>query len=110
VVPFPPQKPKPFDRAAVAAVRAGVVGCYGLFCRDRWIYIGGGDIRERLLAHLDGERPWAATEQPTHWVSVEAADYDALTNDLVLACSPVGNPPATAVPAPSQSASSRRQS
>jgi hypothetical protein len=110
VVPFPPQKPKPFDRTAVADIKAGIVGCYGLFCRDRWIYIGGGDIQQRLLAHLDGDRPWPSTEQPTHWVAVEAADYAALTNDLVLACGPVCTPPARAVTAVNQPISFRRQS
>jgi hypothetical protein len=101
VVTFPPQKPQLFDRAAVDAIRAGVVGCYGLFRRDRWIYIGGGDIRQRLLAHLDGERPWSTSEQPTHWVSVETTDYAAVTDDLVLACGPLCNAPPGAVQPPS---------
>lgn len=88
-VTFPPQKPQPFARDAVAALRVGILGCYGLFCHDRWVYIGQGDIRARLLAHLDGERPWLAADQPTHWVALETADYEAVARDLVIACGPV---------------------
>jgi hypothetical protein len=92
-VTFPPQKPKPFDRDAVATFHAGVMGCYGLFCRDRWVYIGAGDIRQRLLAHLDGDRPWTLADQPTHWVAVETPEYEAVERDLVLACGPVCRSP-----------------
>jgi hypothetical protein len=88
---FPPQKPQPFDREAVAAFRAGVRGCYGLFCRERWVYIGKGDIRERLLAHLDGDRPWTAAEEPTHWVAVQTDASDAVERELIASCGPLCN-------------------
>ena len=42
-VPFPPQKPKPFDRKSVESLRSGLIGCYGLFRKDRWVYIGKGE-------------------------------------------------------------------
>jgi hypothetical protein len=90
-VPFPPQKPQPFDRASIQGLRSGAVGCYGLFRRDRWVYIGRGDIRRRLLAHLDGDDPSILHERPTHWVAVETADPEALERELVLACDPVCN-------------------
>jgi hypothetical protein len=66
-----------------------VVGCYGLFRRDRWIYIGTGDIRQRLLAHLEGDSPSILRQRPTHWVAVETADHESLERELVLACDPV---------------------
>jgi hypothetical protein len=88
-VPFPPQKPKPFDREAVESSPTGSVGCYGLFRRDRWIFIGKGDIRQALLGHLQGDVPAILLEHPTHWVAVETPDYDAMQRELVLACDPV---------------------
>ena len=88
-MPFPPQRPKPFDRPSVETLNAGLVGCYGLFREDRWVYIGKGQIRERLLAHLDGDDPSILQSGPTHWVAVETADYDTLQRELVVACSPV---------------------
>jgi hypothetical protein len=92
-MPFPPQKPKRFDRPSVEQLRAGAVGCYGLFRQDRWVYIGKGNIRERLLAHLDGDSPSILEQHPTHWVAVEAADYDVLVRELVLTCEPLCNDP-----------------
>jgi hypothetical protein len=88
-VPFPPQKPKPFDRPSVESLSPRAVGCYGLFREDRWIYIGKGPLRERLLAHLAGEAPWRLEDGPTHWVAVETTDCDQLQEELVLACNPV---------------------
>jgi len=92
-MPFPPQKPQPFERASVEAVATGTVGCYGLFRKDRWVYIGKGDIRQRLLAHLQGDNPWLVDHQPTHWVAVETVDYDSAERELVLACDPVCRSP-----------------
>ena len=92
-MPFPPQKPKPFQRKSVESLPSGVVGCYGLFRKDRWVYIGKGDIRRALLAHLDGEIPWGLRDRPTHWVAVETADCDAVEQELVLTCDPVCNRP-----------------
>jgi hypothetical protein len=77
----------------VEAFRPDVVGCYGLFRRDRWVYIGTGRIRERLLAHLDGDIPLILHYRPTHWVAVETANYDALEKELVLACDPLCKDP-----------------
>ena len=88
-MPFPPQKPKPFDRSSVESVSPGAVGCYGLFREDRWIYIGKGQIREQLLGHLGGDTPWPLPFGPTHWVAVETPDCDAVLKELVLACNPV---------------------
>jgi len=102
---FPPQKPKSFDRESVVALRSGVLGCYGLFRRDLWIYIGKGDIRQRLLAHLDGDRPWTLHHQPTHWVAVETDQYHALERELVLTCGPVCNVQAGVDPANIRAAS-----
>ncbi len=88
---FPSQPPKRFARETIAPLSGGMVGCYGLFRRERWVYIGGGDIRAGLLAHLDGHRPWTCDDAPTHWVAVETADYAATAQQLICACRPSGN-------------------
>jgi len=51
-----------FNRAGVRALNPGQWGCYGLCKYDAhqhaiWIYIGEGDIRDRLLAHLNNDDP-----------------------------------------------------
>ena len=88
-MPFPPQKPKPFDLPSVESLNPSAVGCYGLFREDRWVYIGKGPIRERLLAHLGGDAPWSERDGPTHWVAVETAECDAMQEELALACNPI---------------------
>ena len=98
---FPPQKPRPFELSAIAALRPGVLGCYGLFRRERWVLIGAGDVRARLLAHLEGDRPWEPVDEPTHWVLVETPEYETAARDLVVACAPtcvVPRPAATTSP------------
>jgi hypothetical protein len=91
-VPFPPQKPKPFDRKSVESLRPGTIGCYGLFRKDRWVYIGKGDIRQRLLGHLDGDLLRVLHNHPTHWVALETADLDTAEAELVLDCDPICKP------------------
>jgi len=72
-MPFPQQIPRAFTRANVEALNPNQIGVYGLFRQDTWIYIGKGDIRQRLLDHLNGDNSGIIKEKPTHWV-------DELTN------------------------------
>lgn len=43
-------------------------GVYGLCNELGFVYIGKGDIRERLLAHLAGDDPRLLLERPTHYI------------------------------------------
>ena len=65
---FPVQTPRPFTRTAIEALTPGRAGCYGLYREGTWVFVGYGDIRERLLAHLDGDRPDIVREGPTHFL------------------------------------------
>lgn len=53
-MPFPQQQSRPFTRAGIEALPQGQNGVYGIFNAQNWIYIGKGDIRDRLLRHLTG--------------------------------------------------------
>lgn len=53
-MPFPQQQDNPFTRERVESLSTNQLGVYGLYNDEKWIYIGSGDIRARLLAHLDG--------------------------------------------------------
>ncbi len=69
-MPFPPQVPTPFTKAKIEALNPNQYGCYGL-SHTHWVYVGKGDIRERLLAHLNGDNACITRERPTNfWVSV----------------------------------------
>jgi hypothetical protein len=90
-MPFPTQTPTPFTSTAVSMLRAGQNGCYGLFKQGLWIYVGKGDIRERLLAHLDGDNPCITRNAPTHFVTVVTPDMDAVEKALILELAPICN-------------------
>ncbi len=53
-MPFPQQQSRPFTRAGIEALPVGQNGVYGIFNAQRWIYVGKGDIRDRMLKHLTG--------------------------------------------------------
>ena len=67
------------------------MGVYGLFQADHWIYVGSGDIRNRLLAHFNGDNPRIARERLTHWVDEVTPSYIQLEKDLTIELTPACN-------------------
>jgi len=65
---FIQQIPRQFNRLNVEALNLNQNGVYGLFKEGQWVYVGKGDVRQRLLAHLDGDNPSILRAGPTHWV------------------------------------------
>jgi len=89
---FPSQTPRAFTRANVEAITPGQFGCYGLFVNGGgWVYVGKGDIRKRLLDHLNGDNPCITRNRPTHWVDIVASNMDALEKALILELQPSCN-------------------
>lgn len=73
-MPFVQQTPRLFTKQNVEALNPGQNGIYGIFKQSQWIYLGKGDIRARLLSHLNGDNPCLTRSQPTHWVYEVCAD------------------------------------
>ena len=90
-MPFPEQDPKPYNKARVENIKIGQKGCYGLHRGDAWVYVGKGDIRDRLLDHLNGDNPCITREKPTHWVDVVTDDMDAREKALIRELGPICN-------------------
>ena len=90
-MPFPEQTPKTFTKAEVTALNKDQMGCYGLFRDGSWIYVGRGDIRANLLAHLNGDNPCITSQSPTHWVDVVTADHVEEEKRLIVEFDPVCN-------------------
>ena len=90
-MPFQQQTARTFTRANIEAIRPGQMGVYGLFKPNTQIYVGSGDIRDRLLAHFNGDNPCITSEQPTHWVDEVTADYIQREKDLILELSTACN-------------------
>ena len=97
-MPFPEQEPRAFDRQSIESISPRQLGCYGIFRHGggllalrEWIYVGKGDIRNNMLAHLGGDNPRITRERPTHWVSVVTADMDAEEKRLIVELNPIAN-------------------
>jgi len=86
-MPFPAQEPNPFTRESALRLTEKQMGCYGLVQIGKegaaWIYIGKGDIRQRLLDHIGGDNPCITRYLPTHWYGVVTSDYDNKEKQLI---------------------------
>lgn len=90
-MPFPKQSARQFTKANVEAITPGQKGCYGLFKDGVNVYVGKGDIRDRLLAHLNGDNPCITRQKPTHWIDVVTSDMDAEEKRLIREFNPICN-------------------
>lgn len=89
---FIKQEPRKFCRADILNLNEGQIGVYGIFNAQRWIYIGKGDIRTRMLAHLNGDNPSITAYGPTHFVGeVTASDPSIREKQLIVFYNPVCN-------------------
>jgi hypothetical protein len=92
IMPFPKQTPRAFTRANVEMLDPNQIGVYGLLRQNVWVYIGKGDIRQRLLDHLDGDNPWIIREKPTHWFDeVTNGDPSRREESLIIEYRPICN-------------------
>jgi excinuclease UvrABC nuclease subunit len=91
-MPFPQQQPRLFTRASVESLNPNQIGVYGIFRQGTWLYVGKGDIRQRLLNHLNGDNPSIIREQPTHWVDeVTIGDPSLREKQLIAEFQPICN-------------------
>ena len=92
-MPFIQQTPRAFTKQNVEALNPNQNGVYGIFNQSRWVYVGKGDIRARLLAHLNGDNPLILQDGPTHWVDEVCVDphMSARERQLIIECGPSCN-------------------
>lgn len=88
---FPAQIPQSFEEHAVRALNPGQLGVYGLYNSVGWVYIGKGDIRERLLAHLRGDNLLILAYGPTHFVASVTPYLDWEEKRLIAELRPAAN-------------------
>lgn len=92
-MPFPHQGSRPFNRRGIETLRRGQNGLYGIFNSMTCIYVGRGNIRERLLAHLNGVggNPCILRNHPTHYVIEFGRNSIARQRQLIAEFDPVCN-------------------
>lgn len=88
---FIQQEPRPFNRVSIEALNPNQNGVYGIFNRDGCIYVGKGDIRSRLLAHLNGDNACITNSNPTHFVTELTVTESQRERELITELSPKCN-------------------
>ncbi len=88
---FTQQYPRPFTQAGIGELRIGQYGVYGISAGSTWIYVGKGNIRERLLAHLKGDNACIRAQRPTHYVCevTSTANAESRQRELTVELSPI---------------------
>lgn len=64
---LPDKNIRPWTKQAILNLSENLVGVYGIFKKDAWIYIGQGNLQERLLKHFNGDNPCITQAQPTNF-------------------------------------------
>ena len=90
-MPFSEQESRLFTKQGIEWLDPGQVGVYGIFKTDRWVYVGRGDIRDRLMAHFNGDDECINQQAPTHWVAEVTADAVNREKELILELTPACN-------------------
>jgi hypothetical protein len=80
---FSQQNPREFTRREIEALSPNWDGVYGLFKPEIWIYIGKGNLRQRLLAHFNGDNSCITSWAPTHFVIEVTPNLDERERQLL---------------------------
>lgn len=91
-MPFNNDNPRSFDRQGIESFDAGQTGVYAIYNARTWIYVGSGDIRQRLLDHLGGDVPAIGTFAPTHFRAEVSDDSLVREKQLLREYMPACNP------------------
>lgn len=94
-MPFENDKPWLFNRQAIESFESSQTGVYAIYNAQKWIYIGRGDIRQRLLDHLGGDIPTINTNSPTHFRAEITGDSVNREKQLLREYAPACNPKLT---------------
>jgi hypothetical protein len=91
-MPFPDQPRRPFAREEIERLPAGARGVYGLFDAEGCVFVGKGNLRERLLGHLKGgfleEARCIRRHAPTYWLCEETEQFVVRHMGLVVEYQP----------------------
>jgi len=90
-MPFPQQTPHGYTKAAVESLNPNQNGCYGIFRGSTCVYVGRGDIRTRMLAHIGGDNSCITTQAPNQWYSMVTQNDEAAEKALILEFKPICN-------------------
>lgn len=82
---------RPFTKDNILALKASQYGVYGIHNGVKWLYVGKGDIRMRMLAHYNGDIPSLWRYSPVKWCAVVTSNADALEKAEIIRLQPLCN-------------------
>lgn len=81
-----------FTRSDIESLAPDTEGCYALYSGDVCVYVGAGNLRARLLAHLEGDIYCITLHRPKRWFEYQCENPQAearrLTRELRPRCNP----------------------
>ncbi len=90
-MPFTDNNPKPFTRPTIMLTAPKQGGVYGLFSARGPVYVGRGEIQQRLLDHLNGDNACIIAWAPTYFLYEVTWNQEAREKQLILEYNPVCN-------------------
>lgn len=85
-------KMRPYTRENIETLKPDQNGVYSIFHDDKAVYIGSGDIRERMLAHIDGDNPCIIENTPDQWTAfLVSGDPTGREGELIQEYEPICN-------------------
>ena len=90
-MPFPKDATRLFTEEFVKQLEQGQKGCYGLRKGSTWVYVGKGDIRQRLLDHLGKDNACIVKQAPNNFVFVVTDEMDQMEKELIIEYNPICN-------------------
>ncbi len=83
---------RPYTKEDILNIKPDQRGVYGIFKGNTAIYVGSGDLRERMLAHVDGDNSCITESLPDEWTAgVVSGDPTVLEGQLIREYDPACN-------------------
>ena len=84
----------PYTISHLHLLDPGQNGVYGIFSDNEPVYVGSGDIRERMIAHLNGDNDCITSNTPNQWLGeLVPGDPKAREGELIQELRPRCNQP-----------------
>jgi len=85
-------KMRPYTKPEIESLDPNQNGVYGIFRDTISVYIGSGDIRERMLAHINGDNPCITGNTPSQWIAeLVSGDPTRREGELIREYRPICN-------------------
>ncbi len=83
---------RPYTEERILRLDPNQNGVYGIFRGDKAVYIGSGDIEDRMLRHINGDNPCIIQNTPNQWTAeLVSGDPEPREGELIREYRPICN-------------------